>query len=55
MFSKEAAGILPDYYLMEHQIDLEPGSKPPYRPVYTLLEKELEVLQDYLESSIAKG
>ena len=55
VFSKEAAGILPDHHSMEHRIDLEPGTKPPYGPIYALSEKELEVLREYLETSEAKG
>ncbi len=55
VFSKEAAGMLPDHHTMEHRIELEPGSSPPYGPVYALSEKELEVLRDYLDTSIAKG
>jgi hypothetical protein len=51
VFSTEAAGILPDHHAMEHRIDLEPGSQPPYGPVYALLEKELEVLREYLDAS----
>ena len=44
VFSKEAAGVLPEYHTMEHRIDLEPGTQPLYGPVYALSEKELEVL-----------
>ena len=55
VFSKEAAGMLPDHHTMEHRIDLEPGSQPPYGPVYALSEKELEVLREYLDTSLAKG
>ena len=55
VFSTEAAGLLPDHHAMEHRIDLEPGSQPPYGPVYALSEKELEVLREYLDASQAKG
>ena len=55
VFSTEAAGMLPDHHAMEHRIDLEPGSQRPYGPIYALLEKELEVLREYLDSSLAKG
>ena len=54
-FSDTAAGILPDHHPMEHQIILEPGTQPPYGPVYALPEKELEVLREYLDTSLAKG
>jgi hypothetical protein len=55
VFLKEAAGILPNHHSMEHKIDLEPGTKPPYGPIYALSEKELEVLREYLETSEEKG
>ena len=55
VFSKEAAGILPNHHSIEHKIDLEPGTKPLYGPIYTLSEKELEVLREYLETSEEKG
>ena len=55
VFSTEAAGILPDHHTMEHRIDLEPGSQPPYGPVYALSERELEVLREYLDTSLEKG
>jgi hypothetical protein len=40
---------------MEYYIDLEPGSQPLYGSVYTLLERELEVLREYLNTSLEKG
>jgi hypothetical protein len=55
VFLKEAAGILLNHHFMEHKIDLEPGMKLPYKPIYTLLKKELKVLQEYLETSEEKG
>jgi hypothetical protein len=55
VFSIEAAGILPDHYTMEHCIDLEPGSQPLYGPIYALSERELEVLREYLDTSLEKG
>ena len=38
-----------------HSIDLEPGKQPPDRRIYSLTQRELDVLRDYLESSLAKG
>jgi Reverse transcriptase (RNA-dependent DNA polymerase)/RNase H-like domain found in reverse transcriptase/Integrase zinc binding domain/Chromo (CHRromatin Organisation MOdifier) domain len=55
VFSTKAAGMLPDHHTMEHRIELESGSQPPYGPIYALSEKELEVLREYLESSLVKG
>jgi hypothetical protein len=31
-----------------HAINLEEGAKPPYRPLYALLGRELRILRDYL-------
>jgi hypothetical protein len=41
--------------MMEYYIDLEPGSQLLYGPIYTLLERELEVLREYLDTSLEKG
>ena len=54
-FSATEAGVLPEHHTMEHRIDLEPGTKPPYGPIYALSEKELEVLREYLVTSVTKG
>lgn len=55
VFSEEKADELPPLEGRQHPIKLEPGSVPPYSPIYNLSEKELEVLRDYLKSSEAKG
>jgi len=36
-------------------IDLEPGTKPSFGPVYKLSENEREALREYLDSSLASG
>jgi hypothetical protein len=33
---------------VDHAINLEPGQKPLFRPLYNLSIKELEALQEYL-------
>lgn len=40
---------------VEHAIDLESGQRPPYRPLYNLSQKELEVLREYLETALKNG
>lgn len=40
---------------VEHAIDLEPGEKPPFRPLYNLSAKELEVLREYLDQALKNG
>jgi len=41
--NKEAAHTLPNPMLVEHKIDTG-DKKPPFRPLYNLLENELAVL-----------
>ena len=46
VFSKEKAHELPPHRgHLDHHINLEPGSKPTYGPIYNLSETELGVLQ----------
>jgi hypothetical protein len=54
VFLIEAIDILPNYYIIEYYIDLEPGFQLLYSPIYTLLERELEVLREYLNTSLEK-
>ncbi|KAI7299779.1 hypothetical protein KC315_g17470, partial [Hortaea werneckii] len=39
----------------EHAIDLEPGQKPPHRPLYSMSERELRTLREYLEMALQNG
>jgi hypothetical protein len=55
VFLKEVASILLNHHFMEYKINLELNMKPLYGPIYTLLKKELEVLQEYLKTSEEKG
>lgn len=55
VFSKDAAGILPEHHSLEHKIELQPDAQPPWSSVYALSEKELEVLREYLTSAQEKG
>jgi hypothetical protein len=40
---------------MEHRINLEPGTTPPFGPLYLLSDLELRVLREYLKSYEDKG
>jgi len=51
---KEATA-LPQHQPWDHEIPLEPGTKPTFRPIYSLSEKELKVLSEYLEENLKKG
>ena len=55
VISEKDASRLPEHRAKDHAIDLEPGEQLPQGPIYTLLEKELEVLREYLDLSEKKG
>ncbi|GAB7332949.1 hypothetical protein MBLNU13_g04654t1 [Cladosporium sp. NU13] len=40
---------------VEHAIDLDPGERPPFRPLYNLSVKELAALREYLEQALKNG
>ena len=40
---------------IEHAINLEPNTKPPFRLLYNLSNCKLEVLREYLERAQANG
>jgi hypothetical protein len=54
VFLEEEAAILPPLKGLQHAIKLD-GSKPPYRPIYSLSETELAVLRKYIKDSGVKG
>ena len=39
----------------EHQINLQEGKRPPFRPLYNLSGSELALLQEYLDQAMANG
>ena len=55
IFSKEAADELPHHAAYDHVIPLQPGTSPPFGPIYSLSEVELKALQEYLEENLSKG
>ena len=55
VFSETAAGMLPKHAEHDHAIELEPGTTPPYKPIYGLTETEREVLRNYLNKAQEKG
>ena len=52
IFSEEEANRLSDENARQHSINLIDRQEPLYRPIYNLSEKELKVLQEYLETSL---
>lgn len=55
LFKDKEPGVLPPRRAFDHAIPLEPGSKVPFGPLYTLSQKELEALKEYIEENLAKG
>ena len=55
-WSKDNADTLPELSTGNiHPIPLEPGTKPPFGPLYNLSTIELAVLREYLEENVKKG
>ncbi len=55
VFSRRKADQLPEHRPYDHQIELTPGSRPTYGPLYAMSENELKVLRKYLTENLAKG
>jgi hypothetical protein len=55
VFSKESASVLPPHRPYDHRIPLEPGTTPPFGPLYSLSEVELKALDEYINENLAKG
>jgi hypothetical protein len=54
-FSKTRADTLPPHRPYDHAIDLEPGTKPPFGPLYSLSEPELKELSAWIKENLSKG
>lgn len=55
LFSEKTAAELPPHRNFDHAIDVVEGKQPPFGPIYSLSQKELEVLREYLDRMIAQG
>jgi hypothetical protein len=55
VFSEERANTLLNEHALHYAIDLITGYDPLYSPIYSLSEKELAILRDYINSSLEKG
>ena len=51
----EVASELPDHSLYDHAIDLKEGETPPWGPIHTLNEVELEELRNWLKKMTVMG
>ena len=55
MFNGQYSDELPPQRSFDHAIDMVEGKEPPWAPIYTLSEKELEVLRTYLDDMLRSG
>jgi len=52
LFDEKGSTKLPPRRKVDHKINLIPGGTPPFKVLYGLSEKELEILKDYLETNM---
>ena len=52
---EKTAKALPQHKPWDCEIKLQEGKELPFGPLYRLLEKELEVLREYLQENLKKG
>jgi transposase InsO family protein len=55
VFSKQEADKLPPHRPYDHVIPIRDGAEVPYGPVYSLSQKEIEALHDYIKDNLDKG
>lgn len=55
VFSADSAALLSVHKGTDHQINLHPGTEPPYGPLYNLSHRELEILREYLTKALERG
>ena len=55
MFKEEAYEKLPEHRDWNHEIPIDEGKKPTYRPIYAPSETKLKALREYLDKNLKKG
>ena len=55
VFEKKYADTLPQRRPHECAIELQEGAQPSFRPIYSLLQNKLTMLQEYIEKNLAKN
>ncbi len=55
VFSKASADKLPPHRPFDHHMPLMEGKQPPFGPIYSISDKELKALREYLDENLAKG
>ncbi|KAI0992119.1 hypothetical protein K3495_g16067, partial [Podosphaera aphanis] len=55
VFDRKQANLLPPHRPWDHPIDLQPGTIPPASRPYSMNQKELKALREYLDQELSKG
>src|SRR5437588_4418134 len=55
IFSEEKIHALLEHGKYDHKIELQPGTTPPFGPIYPLSKSELQVLRKYLDEILVDG
>ena len=53
VFSEEGAAALPQDARIEHHIEIKAGKQVPFEPIYPLSQRELGILNKYVEQNLA--
>ena len=55
MYNGQYSNTLPPHHSFDHALDMVDGKDPPWGNIYALLEKELGILREYLNTMLASG
>jgi hypothetical protein len=55
VFSTEKSDKLPEHSSFDHHINLQPGTKPRFGPVYPCSESELDTVREFLNKALSPG
>jgi hypothetical protein len=55
VFSTEKSEQLPEHGIHDHHINLVPGTKPTFGPLYPCSDLELKVLKEFLNKAMASS
>ncbi|HLO99762.1 MAG TPA: reverse transcriptase domain-containing protein [Fimbriimonas sp.] len=55
LFSKKEASQLAPHRNVDHEIILEPGTKPPFGPMYSMSDAELKEVREWLDEHLSKS
>ncbi len=54
-FQKDLTQSLPPQRYIDHAVNFEPGSKPPFRPLYSMSEDDLKLSRAYTDKMLIRG